>query len=59
MYSQSYLDEVQKYDPVLAAQLKAGNVPPHRPVWNQNNLTETRDLSENESLKLELWIQGR
>jgi hypothetical protein len=59
MYSKSYLDEVMKYDPVLAQQLMTGNIPEHRPVWKQNDLTETRSISMVESQQLELWIQGR
>jgi hypothetical protein len=59
MYTKSYLDAVSAHDPILAEQLAAGKVPPHRPVWNSNNLTETRDLTEDEVQELEDWIPGR
>ncbi len=57
MYTTAYLDEVRKFDPILAQQLQTGKVPEHRPVWSSNNLTETRDLVADEAQRLEVWIQ--
>ena len=59
MYSAEYVEEVAKFDPILAEKFKANERPVHRPVWSSNNLTETRDLTEAESEKLEFWIHGR
>lgn len=56
MYTESYLEAIAAHDPLLAEQLAAGKAPPHRPVWNSNNLTETRDLTEDEAEQLEDWI---
>lgn len=58
MYSQGYIDEVAKSDPQLAEEMQSGKTSTHEPKWNQNELTETHCLDEEEESFFTKWIQG-
>ena len=59
MYSKEYIEEVAKFDPILAEKFAKNERPVHQAVWNSNNLSETRDLTPDEADALEFWIHGR
>ena len=56
MFSEAYLTRVERRDPVLAQKLRSGVKPDHQPLWDENGLTETRDLDEAEAKRLEDWV---
>ena len=59
MFSKEYLERVKKNDPILAQMLRSGTAPDHHPVWDQNDLVETRDLSDDEAKKLLDWTMPK
>ena len=58
MYSKEYVDEVARFDSILAEKFKNGGRIVHQAVWNSNDLSETREVTDQEIEKLEFMIHG-
>lgn len=59
MYSEEYIQEVQKYDPIRAEQLRRGERIVHSPVWDENNLSEVATLRPSAAQALEDWVHAQ